>query len=466
MRLRVRVPSATQLQIFCVMKTYKTILMLLLAATTACSKDSAEPDTPGPKPSISMTLDYQSREYELGEVIEATLTITEKNPAADYFLLNTSCNGGKAVATVDGHELQWQAEQQIPYEIVNEEFSSKVLHLKITPQAGATAKQPFNFGIYAISADGTKVEKRIYAVSVNTAEIITNVECITPTINLEQQFKFILTATKENYAGDFFVQLSTEGNGFFILENGIAGNRFYCSADSHNMLSYQPHETGLHKIHCIVKDDICVSEVDIEVEVNGINGSLTNPEPGVYIYCNSLYYPSSAWNQEWEEQAEGVAIITEECRFLMAPDPVIGDWGGGEFTSVSDLTVMQDWSEAKFDYNGRKNTEALLNAKDVMRKIEFTEKCYNYDKDNPGKWYQPAAGQMYLIRQNLDEVQRCLSLIGGRKLKANEHYISSTAADGLHLWAISLTQFERIYFFLYEPDNRTYPVRDLQTEEL
>lgn len=283
MRLRVRVPSATQLQIFCVMKTYKTILMLLLAATTACSKDSAEPDTPGPKPSISMTLDYQSREYELGEVIEATLTITEKNPAADYFLLNTSCNGGKAVATVDGHELQWQAEQQIPYEIVNEEFSSKVLHLKITPQAGATAKQPFNFGIYAISADGTKVEKRIYAVSVNTAEIITNVECITPTINLEQQFKFILTATKENYAGDFFVQLSTEGNGFFILENGIAGNRFYCPADSHNMLSYQPHVTGIHKIHCVVKDDISVSEVDIEVEVKGINGSLTNPEPGVYI---------------------------------------------------------------------------------------------------------------------------------------------------------------------------------------
>ena len=129
------------------MKTYKTILMLLLAATTACSKDSAEPDTPGPKPSISMTLDYQSREYELGEVIEATLTITEKNPAADYFLLNTSCNGGTATATVDGEPLQWQAEQQIPYEIVNEEFSSKVLHLKITPQTGATTEQPFSFGI-------------------------------------------------------------------------------------------------------------------------------------------------------------------------------------------------------------------------------------------------------------------------------------------------------------------------------
>lgn len=67
-------------------------------------------------------------------MIEATLTITEKKAAADYFCLNTSCNGGKAVATVDGVPLQWQAEQQIPYEIVNEEFSSKVLHLKITPR--------------------------------------------------------------------------------------------------------------------------------------------------------------------------------------------------------------------------------------------------------------------------------------------------------------------------------------------
>lgn len=138
----------------------RIILSLLLVITIACSKDSTEPETLSPESTISMALDYQSREYELGEVIEATLTITEKNPAADYFLLNTSCNGGKAVATVDGHELQWQAEQQIPYEIVNDEFSSKVLHLKITPQAGTTAKQPFNFGIYAISDGGTKVEKK------------------------------------------------------------------------------------------------------------------------------------------------------------------------------------------------------------------------------------------------------------------------------------------------------------------
>ena len=47
----------------------------------------------------SLVLDYQNREYELGDVIEATLTITEKNAEADYFCLNTSCNGGTATAT-------------------------------------------------------------------------------------------------------------------------------------------------------------------------------------------------------------------------------------------------------------------------------------------------------------------------------------------------------------------------------
>lgn len=441
------------------MKTQILLPLLLLAA--ACSKDSATPETPGSKSSISMVLDYENRDYELGETIEATVTITEKNAAADHFVLNTSCHGGHATATIDGRELQWQVEQQIDYEIVNDEFSSKVLHLAITPAPGATAEQSFSFGIYAISADGTIAEDRIYAVSVNTAEISASTECNAQTIELDQHFEFTIIATKENYAGDFFVQLTTtEGKGFFTLDGGIAGNRFYSKAGARNRIAYQPQQTGIHKIHCTVKDDICSSEVIIEVEVSGIDGSLTNPENGVYIYSNSLFYPSSAWNRDWEKQAEGVAIISDECRFLLAPTPVVGDWSGDKFTDVPNLTIVQNWRDAILDYNGLENTEALLNARDVMRRIEFTEKCYNYDKNNPGKWYQPAAGQMYLVRQNLDEVQKCLSLIG-RKLKTNEYYLSSTAADEYDLWAISLTQLQKIYFFLYETNKRAYPVRDL-----
>jgi len=197
----------------------RIILSLLLVITIACSKDSAEPETLSPESTISMALDYQSREYELGEVIEATLTITEKKAATNFFLLNTSCNGGKAAATVDGRELQWQTEQQIPYEIVNDEFSSKILHLKITPQAGALAEQSLNFRIYVTSADGTEISDEIYANSINSASIAAQAVYQSAPIELEQQLEITLCAGKEQFTGEFTVKPTiTEGDGYLILD--------------------------------------------------------------------------------------------------------------------------------------------------------------------------------------------------------------------------------------------------------
>ena len=217
------------------MKTYKTILMLLLAATTACSKETGTGVPPRSESSIDLVLDYENREYELGDVIEATLTITEKKAAADYFCLNTSCNGGKAVATVDGVPLQWQAEQQIPYEIVNEEFSSKVLHLKITPQAGETAEQPFSFGIYVASADGDEVKDRIYANSINSAPIEVLAVYQNAPIELEEQAAITLSAGKENFNGEFSVKPEiTGGDGYLIIDgrNYHTADRFSLQADT------------------------------------------------------------------------------------------------------------------------------------------------------------------------------------------------------------------------------------------
>ena len=210
------------------MKTYKTILMLLLAATTACSKETGTGVPPRSESSIDLVLDYENREYELGDVIEATLTITEKKAAADYFCLNTSCNGGKAVATVDGVPLQWQAEQQIPYEIVNEEFSSKVLHLKITPQAGETAEQPFSFGIYVASADGDEVKDRIYANSINSAPIEVLAVYQNAPIELEEQAVDVGEVVVEitvNRAGDVTNARVVEGGDECMRSSALGSAR-------------------------------------------------------------------------------------------------------------------------------------------------------------------------------------------------------------------------------------------------
>lgn len=469
------------------MKTYKTILMLLLAATTACSKDSAEPDTPGPKPSISMTLDYQSREYELGEVIEATLTITEKNPAADYFLLNTSCNGGTATATVDGEPLQWQAEQQIPYEIVNEEFSSKVLHLKITPQAGETAEQPFSFGIYVASADGDEVKDRIYANSINSAPIEVLAVYQNAPIELEEQAAITLSAGKENFNGEFSVKPEiTGGDGYLIIDgrNYHTADRFTLQADTPCQILYRPLTSGSHATRFVLSDGICSAEEAVTVEVFN-QGGVVKPRNGIYIYTTEgLYFSAARWEKLADKDAfspEGVAVIAEEAKFLLAPERGTGFWGNSyigphdQYISLlPDIPWIKDRDEAAKDFDGRKNTEALIRAYEDGRlnQANAARFCYYYEPDEPGKWYLPAAGQMNLVTEHIEEIQKCLKLVGGQQFTyeyMDYYYASSTGCDNLSIWCMCFFTSTAPAFNNYAKiasPVKYYPVRDLQTEEL
>lgn len=199
-----------------------------------------------------------------------------KKAATNFFLLNTSCNGGKAAATVDGRELQWQTEQQIPYEIVNDEFSSKILHLKITPQAGALAEQSLNFRIYVTSADGTEISDEIYANSINSASIAAQAVYQSAPIELEQQLEITLCAGKEQFTGEFTVKPTiTEGDGYLILDgqNYHSGDRFTLKADTHCAIRYQPLTSGSHSIQFTVSDGICFTEQIVPVEVFNQGGS-------------------------------------------------------------------------------------------------------------------------------------------------------------------------------------------------
>lgn len=463
------------------MKTYKTILMLL-AATTACSKETGTGVPPRSESSIDLVLDYENREYELGDVIEATLTITEKKAAADYFCLNTSCNGGKAVATVDGVPLQWQAEQQIPYEIVNEEFSSKVLHLKITPQAGETAEQPFSFGIYVASADGDEVKDRIYANSINSAPIEVLAVYQNAPIELEEQAAITLSAGKENFNGEFSVKPEiTGGDGYLIIDgrNYHTADRFSLQADTPCQILYQPLTSGSHEIRFILSDGICSAEEAVTVEVFN-QGGVVKPQNGIYIYTTEgLYFSAARWEKLADKDAfspEGVAIITDEAKFLLAPERDAGFWGNSyigphdQYISLlPDIPWIKDRDEAAKDFDGRKNTEALIRAYEDGRlnQANAARFCYYYEPDEPGKWYLPAAGQMNLVTEHVAEIQKCLELIGGQKFiyeYMDYHYASSTGCDNLSIWCMCFFTSTAPAFNHYAKiasPVKYYPVRDL-----
>ena len=456
--------------------------MLLLAATTACSKETGTGVPPRSESSIDLVLDYENREYELGDVIEATLTITEKKAAADYFCLNTSCNGGKAVATVDGVPLQWQAEQQIPYEIVNEEFSSKVLHLKITPQAGETAEQPFSFGIYVASADGDEVKDRIYANSINSAPIEVLAVYQNAPIELEEQAAITLSAGKENFNGEFSVKPEiTGGDGYLILDgrNYHTADRFSLQADTPCQILYQPLTSGSHEIRFILSDGICSAEEAVTVEVFN-QGGVVKPQNGIYIYTTEgLYFSAARWEKLADKDAfspEGVAIITDEAKFLLAPERDAGFWGNSyigphdQYISLlPDIPWIKDRDEAAKDFDGRKNTEALIRAYEDGRlnQANAARFCYYYEPDEPGKWYLPAAGQMNLVTEHVAEIQKCLELIGGQKFiyeYMDYHYASSTGCDNLSIWCMCFFTSTAPAFNNYAKiasPVKYYPVRDL-----
>ena len=456
--------------------------MLLLAATTACSKETGTGVPPRSESSIDLVLDYENREYELGDVIEATLTITEKKAAADYFCLNTSCNGGKAVATVDGVPLQWQAEQQIPYEIVNEEFSSKVLHLKITPQAGETAEQPFSFGIYVASADGDEVKDRIYANSINSAPIEVLAVYQNAPIELEEQAAITLSAGKENFNGEFSVKPEiTGGDGYLIIDgrNYHTAARFSLQADTPCQILYQPLTSGSHEIRFILSDGICSAEEAVTVEVFN-QGGVVKPQNGIYIYTTEgLYFSAARWEKLADKDAfspEGVAIITDEAKFLLAPERDAGFWGNSyigphdQYISLlPDIPWIKDRDEAAKDFDGRKNTEALIRAYEDGRlnQANAARFCYYYEPDEPGKWYLPAAGQMNLVTEHVAEIQKCLELIGGQKFiyeYMDYHYASSTGCDNLSIWCMCFFTSTAPAFNHYAKiasPVKYYPVRDL-----
>ena len=456
--------------------------MLLLAATTACSKETGTGEPPRSESSIDLVLDYENRDYELGDVIEATLTITEKKAAADYFCLNTSCNGGKAVATVDGVPLQWQAEQQIPYEIVNEEFSSKVLHLKITPQAGETAEQPFSFGIYVASADGDEVKDRIYANSINSAPIEVLAVYQNAPIELEEQAAITLSAGKENFNGEFSVKPEiTGGDGYLIIDgrNYHTADRFSLQADTPCQILYQPLTSGSHEIRFILSDGICSAEEAVTVEVFN-QGGVVKPQNGIYIYTTEgLYFSAARWEKLADKDAfspEGVAIITDEAKFLLAPERDAGFWGNSyigphdQYISLlPDIPWIKDRDEAAKDFDGRKNTEALIRAYEDGRlnQANAARFCYYYEPDEPGKWYLPAAGQMNLVTEHVAEIQKCLELIGGQKFiyeYMDYHYASSTGCDNLSIWCMCFFTSTAPAFNNYAKiasPVKYYPVRDL-----
>lgn len=201
-----------------------------------------------------------------------------------------------------------------------------------------------------------------------------------------------------------------------------------------------------------------IPEYDLIKEV-----PLEEANPGIY-FCTgmagiySLYSfrnPDLFTQKFFEDNFDGIAVITNECRFVIRKKNIQNRsqiWGADQL-----IVTMDEYNtpqEAKLDYNGYDNTEKICN---FYGEYISNAASSCLDKIDGGD-YLGSAGEMYAIYQNLEEINKCLIKIGADKIDANDYYWTSTQTSSYaDAWAIYLS----IGSLFNEPKDSDYKILPL-----
>lgn len=159
---------------------------------------------------------------------------------------------------------------------------------------------------------------------------------------------------------------------------------------------------------------------------------------GTYIlHRNGYLYYRKMWDKSNNQDAIGVAVVSDECKFVIYPtDSSIKLEFGGYGTLINGIKTTNSQDEACTDYEGKSNTNLIIS------QLGEAAKAANYCngstfKDNR-KGYLGSLGEWKAVYDNIEEVDLCLSLIGGSELLKDESYWTSTQYNGTNMWAISI----------------------------
>lgn len=166
----------------------------------------------------------------------------------------------------------------------------------------------------------------------------------------------------------------------------------------------------------------------------------TSPTNGVWIQDTDRYYhTASNWSGEYTPN--GIAVITSNCRFVMAlqDHSLAAVWSNQDF-DVQGLPNYDTFSEdgARNDYNGKSNTTAILNAlvNYIYREVPAAERCNDFTFPNGQSGYLGSLGEWVAVENNKSAIDTALSKCGNA-LSGNRYW-SSTESDSYSAWSIGM----------------------------
>lgn len=146
----------------------------------------------------------------------------------------------------------------------------------------------------------------------------------------------------------------------------------------------------------------------------------------------------SEWSTSNNSKAVGVAVLTDNCKFVIAltqNDSFLAWSRDGLYETVPGVTATKDSFEAYTDFKG------VLNSAAIVTKYGNTSDyaagwCQDFSFKNGKKGYLGSCGEWKNAYDNKDEINACMSLIGGVDM-LEDSYWTSTQYDSNYAWTLS-----------------------------
>ena len=144
------------------------------------------------------------------------------------------------------------------------------------------------------------------------------------------------------------------------------------------------------------------------------------------------------WNTGNNSKAVGVAVLSDNCKFVISKTQGGTMTWGGYGTTISGIVTTTDANTAKKDYAGKDNTEKIVTQ---LGGSNAAAASYwrNTSKLFPDgrKGYLGSLGEWQEAYNNKSEIDACMSLIGGTAIATNYYHWTSTQYSSDGAWVLN-----------------------------
>lgn len=177
---------------------------------------------------------------------------------------------------------------------------------------------------------------------------------------------------------------------------------------------------------------------------------------GVYILTmNDFLVTKEEWMIKDNDKAAGVAILSDNCKFVISPSEELDSfWGESDFI-IKDIVTTGDKVIAAQDYAGTSNTDKIITQLGSVN-ASAANYCRNFTFKHGKKGYLGAFGEWMEAYNHKVEIDACILLIGGAAIGVSSYIWSSTQYGDSHSWSIAwaigrVDYFKKNYEFHTRP---------------